>query len=168
MKIVGFTYLNGTLQMVIKSDSSLLNQRKPFFLPKEEELVLCTPCVAIRISRLGRHIQEKFAERYYDALTWGLDFRKEAFIRQNQLAEGLAFDDSLSIGRWCAPGMQIPEEWTPAISIAKAIEIVSRHMTIRTGDILYIDTQQPAFHPIREQVYTGIIDGQEILYCKMK
>ena len=168
MKIVGFTYLNGTLQMVIKSDSSLLNQRKPFFLPEEEELVLCTPCVAVRISRLGRHIQEKFAARYYDAFTLGLDFRKETLIQNNQLTEGLAFDDSLSVGRWCEVGMPLPEEWTPAISIAKAIQLVSHHMTIRTGDILYIDTLQPAFHPTKEQVYTGIIDGQEILYCKMK
>lgn len=168
MKIVGFTYLNGTLRMMMKSDSSLLNQRKPFFLPEEKEEVLCTPCIVIRISRLGRHIREMFAVRYYDAVTLGLDFRKDALIRENQHVEGLAFDDSLSVGRWCETEMQLPEEWEPAMPIATAIATVSRHMTIRTGDILYIDTLQPAFHPTREQVYTGVIDGQEILYCKMK
>lgn len=168
MKIVGYTYNHGSLQMAMKSDSSLLNQRKPFFLPHSDHTVSATLCVVVRINHLGRHIAEKFAHRYIDAITLGLDFRKETMLQDGWTTEAIAFDDSLAVGDWQDPAMFSIEQWPLAISIPQAIAQISKCMTLRTGDLIYIDTQQDSFFPDKEQVFTQSYQGNEILYCKMK
>lgn len=152
----------------MKSDSSLLNQRKPFFLPEWSEEIMVVPTLVVRIGRLGKHIQEKFASRYWDAIALGLDFRAEDKLREGQWAEGLAFDDSLAVGEWMPPTTAIPEDWQPCVSIEEAIATISRHMILRTGDTIYIDTLQPAMPAQREMVFRYNLQDQENLYCKIK
>lgn len=74
MKIAGFTYYEGQYRLVMKSDSSLLNQGKPFFLPAWSNEVVMQRCYVVRICRLGRSIEPRYASRYYDAVTEGIDF----------------------------------------------------------------------------------------------
>ena len=52
-----------------KSDSALLKNHKPFFLPDWTERVDYEAQLVVRISRLGKGIPERFAHRYYDAVT---------------------------------------------------------------------------------------------------
>ena len=51
MKIIGFSEINGAVQMVLKCDSSMLVNRKPFFIPDWSQDVRVTPCVVLRVSR---------------------------------------------------------------------------------------------------------------------
>ena len=64
MKIIGFIGIDGAVEMVLKGDSCLLNNRKPFFLPEQGAGIRMTPCIVLRVSRLGKHIAPKFASRY--------------------------------------------------------------------------------------------------------
>ena len=57
-----------------KADSAILNQGKPFFIPDHLGRIDYETEVVVRICRLGKNISERFAHRYYDALTVGIDF----------------------------------------------------------------------------------------------
>lgn len=141
----------------MKCDSSLLNQRKPFFLPDWSEDIRMTPCTVVRICRLGRCIQPKFAARYYDAIADGINFRAADMLTQGKWNEAFAFDASLCVGLWREPDGTISE------SIHQAIADVSRFVTIRIGDLVFVDAPQEAQHIETEQIIEK--DG---LYCKIK
>ena len=72
--------LHGTLKrpdepvIFTKADSAILNQGKPFFIPDHLGRIDYETEVVVRICRLGKNIPERFAHRYYDALTVGIDF----------------------------------------------------------------------------------------------
>lgn len=57
-----------------KADSSLLKDGKPFFIPDHLGRIDYETEVVVRICKLGKSIPEKFAHRYYDAVTVGIDF----------------------------------------------------------------------------------------------
>ena len=82
MKIIGFIAIDGSVEMVMKGDSCLLNNRKPFFLPEQDADIRMTPCIVLRVSRLGKHIAPKFANRYYDAVANGADFCNDTLLAQ--------------------------------------------------------------------------------------
>ena len=69
--------LHGTLKrpdepvIFTKADSAILNQGKPFFIPDHLGRIDYETEVVVRICRLGKNIPERFAHRYYDALTVG-------------------------------------------------------------------------------------------------
>ena len=105
MKIVGLTYYAGKESVVLKSDSSLLTNRKPLFVPEGCGELCALPCWVLRVSRLGRSIAPKFATRYYDAVAAGLDFFSADKLRQAQAegmawTEAIAFEGSLAVGTW--------------------------------------------------------------------
>lgn len=166
MKILGFTYYKGEHQLVMKCDSSLLNNRKPFFQPDWSEDMRASRCVAIRISRLGKHIAPRFASRYYDALALGLDFRAEDWMERN-IARAAAFDYALSIGNWIKPD-EFPSTWLPhEMTIEQAIAEASNVVTLRTGDIVYVDLAE-AERVSRNQTIQICEGEQEYIYCKIK
>src|SRR5574344_1678830 len=58
----------------MKPDSSILKNRRPFFLPDFSERVDYETELVVRICRLGKSIEACFADRYWDAVTLGIDF----------------------------------------------------------------------------------------------
>ena len=58
----------------MKPDSALLKDSKPFFIPDFCRQVDYETELVVRICRLGKNISERFAHRYYDAVTVGIDF----------------------------------------------------------------------------------------------
>jgi 2-keto-4-pentenoate hydratase/2-oxohepta-3-ene-1,7-dioic acid hydratase in catechol pathway len=57
----------------MKPDSSILKNNKPFFLPDFSSEIHYEVEVVVKISRLGKGILPKFAPRYYDEITAGID-----------------------------------------------------------------------------------------------
>ena len=88
-----------------KADSALLKDHKPFFIPDWSEQVDYEAEVVVRICRLGKSIPQRFAHRYYDAVTVGIDFTARDLQREAR-AKGLpwelckGFDGSAVIGDW--------------------------------------------------------------------
>ena len=172
MKIIGFVYHNGQTEMVLKGDSCLLNGRKPFFMPDWSREIGVTPCLILRVSRLGKEIAYKFADRYYDAIAPGEDFIALDKAREAQAAgkpwtEALAFDYSLAIGEWVT-GYGLPVTGDYVLSPEEAIEKASKVMTIRQGDLIYIQAMQAPKPVQKEEILRIEIDGEEKLYCKIK
>lgn len=166
MKIIGFSQIESEVRMVLKGDSSLLVNRKPFFVPDWSEQVLMTPCVVLRVSRLGKHVASRFASRYYDAVAVGLNMRADDMVARGEWTAGWAFDYSLVVGRFV--GTDMLADYPTVISPEEAIERVSKVMTIRQGDMIFIDCQTDARALVREEVICVQRDDNEILYCKIK
>ena len=162
--------------MVLKGDSCLLNGRKPLFIPDWTKELGVTDCMILRVSRLGKEIAPKFAYRYYDAIAPGQDFVALDILHAAEQAgkpwtKALAFDYSLAIGEWVSNDEMSATKLLNdelIISPEQAIAEASKVMTIRQGDLIYIQAKQAPKPVQREQVITTVIDGEEKLYCKIK
>ena len=177
MKIfaVGMNYiqhnkeLDGTLYkpehpvVFTKADSALLKDHKPFFVPDWSEQVDYEAEVVVRISRLGKSIPERFAHRYYDAVTVGIDFTARDLQHQAR-SKGLpwdickGFDGSAAIGEWVSieklrsvqalhfrldiNGSTVQEGCTSDMlySVDFLVSYISQYFTLKTGDLLYTGT----------------------------
>ena len=88
-----------------KADSALLKDKKPFFIPDDLGTIEYETELVVRICRLGKTISERFAHRYYDAVTVGIDFTARE-LQQKLRAQGLpwdlckGFDGSAALGEW--------------------------------------------------------------------
>jgi 2-keto-4-pentenoate hydratase/2-oxohepta-3-ene-1,7-dioic acid hydratase in catechol pathway len=146
-----------------KADSSLLKDRKPFLLPTELGQVDYETELVVRICRLGKSIPERFAHRYYDAVTCGIDFTARELQRRLRekgqpwdLCKG--FDGAAAIGEWVPiekfrdiqaihfhldiNGNTVQEGCTSDMlyKVDELIAYISRFFTLKTGDILYTGT----------------------------
>ena len=161
--------------MVLKGDSCLLNGRKPFFMPEGASEIGMTPCLILRVSRLGKEIALKFADRYYDAVAPGADFialdkAREAQAQGKPWTQALAFDYSLALGEWTEVKSEGMKELMSELSLSpeEAIVEASRVMTIRQGDLIYIQAKQSPRMVQKEEIIRVTIDGEDKLYCKIK
>ena len=143
-----------------KADSSLLKDRKPFFIPDELGTIEYEAEVVVRVCRLGKSISERFASRYYDAVTVGIDFTARDLLKKLS-QQGLpwdmskSFDGAAVIGEWVSKDKfldvqrlrfhldvngETMQEGCTSDMIYKMDEIisyVSRFFTLKTGDLIY-------------------------------
>lgn len=147
----------------MKPDSALLKDGKPFFIPDFSSQVEYETELVVRINRLGKNIAPRFAHRYYDAVTVGIDFtardlqnklRKEG--KPWELCKG--FDNSAAIGNFISIDefkdiqnidfhLDINEKQVQSgnsrdmiFKIDDIIAYVSQFYTLKIGDLLYTGT----------------------------
>ena len=147
----------------LKADSSLLNQGKPFFVPDWSERVDYEAELVVRICRLGKGIPQRFAHRYYDAVTVGIDFTARD-MQQQARGEGLpwtickGFDGSAVVGQFVpippvtenggfcfhldvnGQTVQQGNSADMLYSVDELIAYLSRFFTLRTGDLIFTGT----------------------------
>jgi 2-keto-4-pentenoate hydratase/2-oxohepta-3-ene-1,7-dioic acid hydratase in catechol pathway len=147
----------------LKADSSLLKDKKPFFLPEELGRVDYETELVVRICRLGKSIPQRFAHRYYDAVTCGIDFTARDLQRKCR-EKGLpwtlckGFDGAAVIGEWVPVekfrdiqaihfhldinGTTVQEGCTSDMlyGVDELIAYISQWFTLKTGDLIYTGT----------------------------
>ena len=101
----GRQYKTAEPVVFMKPESALLKNGKPFFLPDHLGRVDHEVEVVVRICRLGKNVAERFAHRYYDAVTVGIDFTARDLQRRlkdngHPWEIAKAFDGSAAIGEW--------------------------------------------------------------------
>ncbi len=174
-----------------KADSSLLKDGKPFFLPDDMGQIDYETEIVVRICRLGKAIPARFAHRYYDAVTVGIDFTARDL--QQQLREkGLpwemckGFDGAAVIGNWVSVekfrdiqalqfhldinGKTVQEGYTSDMlfKIDEIIEYISKYFTLKTGDILYTGTPV-GVGPVKiDDHLEGFIEDRKVLEFNIK
>jgi len=173
MKIIGFTSFDENEEMLLKGDSCLLVNRKPFFRPDDSNDLRAIPCVVLRVSRLGKSVAARFADRYFDAFAYGFDFvawDKLTVAQQNgkPWTEATCFDYSLAVGDWLDKEHLFKIPYRLSVSPAEAIERVSHLMTIRQGDLIYIHAHAPARSVTRDDMLQGPEGAEDSFYCKIK
>lgn len=184
MKIIGITEIGGLDSMYLKPDSALLVGGKPFFLPHFSEEIACRPCLVVRINRLGRCIEERFAYRYYDSIALGLNMQANNLMQVpysfNSMMRAISFDNSLAVGDWLS--IEGSDQWQIGTtqsektyhtndiicSINSAISEISKYITIRMGDMVAIDFRDSARLLQREEEWRGKRGDTDVLYCKIK
>ena len=89
----------------LKPDTSILLKKMPFFIPEFSDEVHHEVEVLVKIKKVGKYIDKKFAHKYYDEIGLGIDFTARDV--QSQLkSKGLpwekakAFDGAAVIGKW--------------------------------------------------------------------
>lgn len=137
--------------LILTTDSSIIRDNRPVFLPEISRRWRCDFSLAYLVSRLGKSIAERFAPRYYDMMTLCARFvpldivSPEGCTGENWTPWATAFDGALAIGAWtdAAPVKSVDITSPQSISfsgvippIAKAIKILSKEMIIKTGDII--------------------------------
>lgn len=148
----------------LKPDSALLRDGKPFFLPDFSSDIQYETEVVVRVCRLGKCIAPRFARRYYDAVTVGIDFTARDW--QNRFRAGglpwelsKCFDNSAAIGRFLpleqlggdvqrldfrldVDGRTVQRGWTGDMltGVDDIIAYVSRFMTLKMGDLIFTGT----------------------------
>ena len=89
----------------MKPKSALLQPHTPFYYPEFTNELHYECELVLRISKNGKYIQDKFASKYYDAVTTGIDFTARD-IQNDLKSKGLpwekakAWDNSAAIGKW--------------------------------------------------------------------
>ena len=175
MKIIciGLNYRNHALEMgwplpevpvvFLKPDSSILKNNKPFFLPGFSNNIHYEVEVVIKISKLGKGISSKFAPRYFDELTLGIDITARD-LQSRQAAAGMpweiskSFDGAAPIGKFIpVSGIMDMENIDFRLEINnkvvqksntsdmifgfnKIVEYVSMFFTLKTGDLIFTGT----------------------------
>ena len=173
-----------------KADSSLLKGNRPMFLPDDLGRIDVGASLVVRICRLGKSIPQRFAHRYYDAVTCGVDFTAvelEQRLRQQGLPWDMckSFDGAAAIGSWVpveetgkpqdahfhidVNGTTLQQGWGGDMlhDVDSVIAYISRYFTLRTGDLLF--TGSPAFHEIHVDDHVeGFVNDQKILDFNVK
>ena len=175
MKIIciGLNYRKHALEMgrpfpeepvvFLKPDSSIIKNNKPFFLPDFSREIHYEVEVVIKISKLGKGISPKFAHRYFDELTLGIDITARDL--QNQFSKsGLpwelskCFDGAAPLGKFIPVStitdmkninfrLEINDKIVQESSTSDMIfgfediiAYVSRFFTLKTGDLIFTGT----------------------------
>jgi acylpyruvate hydrolase len=147
----------------LKPDSALLKKNKPFFLPGFSENIHYEVEVVIKISKLGKGISAKFAHRYYDEVTLGIDITARD-IQSRQSKNGMpwelskGFDGSAPVGTFIPVstvknigdldfrleinGKTVQQSNTSDMIFGfdEIIEYVSKFFTLKTGDLIFTGT----------------------------
>ena len=184
MKIIGLTLLPKQKQMqsrsymYLKPDSALVVNNKPFFIPDDHGEYYAHFCAVARINRLGKNIQEKFACRYYEELTIGLNIINHAQLSETSpdaWLKATAFDNSMVVGQFAVENIEkieINGVRYPLTNlqqqIKSAISEVSRTITIRMGDMVAADIEIPPKLLGLDDVISIVSDNKEILFCRIK
>jgi 2-keto-4-pentenoate hydratase/2-oxohepta-3-ene-1,7-dioic acid hydratase in catechol pathway len=147
----------------LKPDSSILKNNKPFFLPDFSANIHYEVEVVIKISKLGKGISAKFAHRYYNEITVGIDITARDL--QNRMAKAgmpweisKCFDGAAPLGRFIPVTgkmniadldfrleinnkvVQKSNTSDLIFGINEIIEYVSNFFTLKTGDLIFTGT----------------------------
>lgn len=170
----------------MKPDSALLKDSKPFFIPDFSQQIEYETELVVRICRLGKNIAPRFAHRYYDALTVGIDFTARDLQRKFrkggmpwELSKG--FDNSAVIGDFVpvdrfmdvqklnfhltidGKQVQCGDTGDMIFSIDELIAYVSRFYTLKIGDLLYTGTPVGVGPVSVGQHLEGYLEGEKLL-----
>lgn len=187
----GALYISEEPVIFTKADSALLKDGKPFFVPDHLGRVDYETELAVRICRLGKGIPERFAHRYYDAVTVGIDFtardlqeRLRAAGQPWELCKG--FDGAAAIGTWIDKdsigdvqaldfhleinGTTVQEGFTGDMifGVDRIVSFISQFFTLKTGDIVYTGTPAGVGPVSTDDHITGLLGDRKVLEFNVK
>ena len=175
----------------LKPDTALLSNNQDFYLPDFSNDIHYETELVVKINKAGKHIDEKFAHRYYDSISLGIDFTARD-LQSMLKAKGLpwerakAFDGSAVIGSFLPladvgmmsdlnfsmnlNGQQVQSANTSEMvfSVDKVIAFVSRFITLKTGDLIYTGTPQGVGKVNVGDNLVGFLGDKELFNFKVK
>ncbi|MGK0176096.1 MAG: 2-keto-4-pentenoate hydratase/2-oxohepta-3-ene-1,7-dioic acid hydratase in catechol pathway, partial [Ulvibacter sp.] len=147
----------------LKPDTAILLKNQPFFIPDFSNDVHHEVEILVKISRVGKHIDRKFAHKYYDEIGLGIDFTARD-LQQELKSKGLpwekakSFDGAAVIGDFILKesfkdvnkidfslqkNEEVVQKGNTSLMLWKIdalIEYISKYFTIKIGDIIFTGT----------------------------
>ena len=177
--------------LFIKPDTSILQKNQPFFIPHFSSNIEYEVEILIRINRIGKHIQTKFAHKYYDEIGLGIDFTARKL--QNQLKNnGLpwekakSFDGSALIGDWFPKkdfndlnslsfSLKLNDHIVQRGNTSKMlwnfdhlISYISKYFTLKIGDIIFTGTPSGVGPVSANDILVGHLEDRQAFLLKIK
>ncbi|HZF64488.1 MAG TPA: fumarylacetoacetate hydrolase family protein [Chitinophagaceae bacterium] len=175
----------------MKPKSALLQPHTPFYYPEFTNELHYEGELVLRISKNGKYIQEKFANKYYDAVTVGIDFTARDI--QNELKEkGLpwekakAWDNSAAVGKW-VPVANLKNKKEINFGLYKNKELVqqgnstemiydfdylvayiSNFFSINIGDLIFTGTPAGVGELVVGDEVEGFLEDESLLQLEVK
>lgn len=173
----------------MKPDTALLIRNRPFFIPDFSTDIHSEIQLVVKIHKIGKHIQAKFAPKYYNQIALGIDFSAHDLLNKckqngNSWEIAKAFDFSAAISEFVPltgdvqnkniemklNGELVQKANTKEMiyTVDQIIEHVSKFVTLKIGDLIY--TGAPLFAPkinIGDQI-SGSLEGEELFHFFVK
>ena len=171
----------------LKPQTALLKDNKPFYLPEWSSEMHYETEIVLKVSKQGKYVEERFAHKYYDEVTVGIDFTARD-LQAQQKAKGLpweiakAFDHSAVIGEFRRPkykninfsmnlnGVEKQKGNTGDVifSFEKIISYASQFFTLQQGDLIFTGT--PAgVGPVKVgDRLEGFLEGEKVFDFEIK
>ena len=175
----------------LKPDSSILLKQHPFVIPEYTKEVHYEVEVLVKIKKLGKYIDKKFAPTYYNEIGLGIDFTARD-LQKSLKEKGLpwekskAFDGSAVIGNWIPKeelgdidaipfslekNGEVVQKGTTQDMLWKIDEIisyVSQYFTLKIGDIIFTGTPAGVGPVKPNDALKGFIKDKELFSIKVK
>jgi len=175
----------------LKPDTSILVKKQPFFIPDFSNDVHHEVEILVKINRIGKHIDKKFAHKYYDEIGLGIDFTArdlQAKLKEKGLPweKAKAFDGAAVIGDWI-PVNEIKDVNAIEFSLKKndkivqlgntshmlwkideLIEYISKYFTLKIGDIIFTGTPAGVGKVIANDKLKGFIEDKQMFSITVK
>lgn len=177
--------------LFMKPKTALLPPGRPFYLPEFSKEVHYEAELVFRICKNGKHIAEKFARRYYDQVTVGIDFTARD-LQQHQKEKGLpweiakAFDGSAVVGSFVPlseeqqvqdlrfelkkNGQSVQQGWAGNMlhSVDRLIAYASTFFSFNTGDLLFTGTPEGVGPVVIGDHLEAFLTGDSVLNLQIK
>ncbi len=175
----------------MKPDTALLQKNNPFFYPGFSKNVQYETEIVLKINRNGKHIEEKFAHKYFDEIGIGIDFTARD-LQAEQKKKGLpweiakAFDGSAPVGKFISKDQfpdlnnihfslkingEIRQQGHTAdmmFSFNRIIAYVSQFISLKMGDLIFTGTPSGVGPTQIGDHYDVFIEGAKLLEFNVK
>ncbi len=174
----------------LKPSTALLKDNKPFFHPEWSADIHYETEVVLKICKQGKYIDERFAHKYFNEVSLGIDFTARD-LQSIQKAKGLpweiakAFDHSAVVGKFFPveklnlndlsfelklndKTVQKGNTSFMLFSPAKIIAYASQFFTLQAGDLIYTGTPEGVGKVSIGDKLTGFLAGEEAFRCEVK
>lgn len=176
----------------LKPDSAMLQKNMPFFYPDFSTEIHHEIEVVVRIEKLGKSIEERFAPKYYTSVALGIDFtardlQAKAKAAGQPWAVSKGFDGSAVLSDFVPleklgkdannldfyllkNGVEVQHGNTNKLvfNINHLISNISKFMTLKTGDLIYTGTPAGVGPVQIGDTLEGFLEGRQLLTCRIK
>ncbi|WP_298544047.1 fumarylacetoacetate hydrolase family protein [uncultured Aquimarina sp.] len=175
----------------MKPDTAILLKKQPFFIPDFSEDIHYEVEILVKIKKVGKHIDRKFAHKYYDEIGLGIDFTARD-LQSKLKSKGLpwekakAFDGAAVIGNWMSKenfpdindinfhlqknGETVQKGNTRFMlwKVDELIEYVSKYFTLKIGDVIFTGTPAGVGAVKTNDNLSGYIEENKMFSIKVK
>ena len=171
----------------VKPDTALLRTRM-FYIPPFSNNIHYELELVVKIKKVGKSISKRFAHKYYDEISLGLDLTARDLQKECkekgmpwEIAKG--FDSSAPIGKWYQKkdlksldfyllknGKKV-QEGNPSqmvFDVDSIIEYVSKFMTLKKGDLIFTGTPSGVGKMDVNDVFEAYLDGRKTFDLRVK
>jgi len=175
----------------MKPDSAILLKQHPFVIPEFSDDIHHEIEIVVKINKVGKYIEPKFAHKYYDEISVGIDFTARD-LQAKLKAKGLPWEKAKSFDGSAVIGDFLPKERFSSLEnltfeltnnnksvqkgnsslmllkIDELIAYVSQYFTLKIGDIIFTGTPAGVAAVQPDDVLEGFLEGEKLFRIQVK